>query len=110
MSAVRFHGPELDAALAAVPPPVEMEKEFGICLTALDSRTSDMVDRQMDNVFARPPEEVRAELRAEGMDVSALSDLDLLMITMRSVIGGTFTYALGAGYRLGAGLVGAEGA
>jgi hypothetical protein len=111
MNTIRFHGAEMDAALDAVPTPPEMVEQFGICLVALDARTGAFVDEQMEELFRRSPEEVRAELAmdpelaAEGADVSAMTDLDLLVLGIRSVIGGTFTYALGAGFRLGAGLV-----
>lgn len=43
-----LHGPDLDAAMeASVGGPEAMHADFGVCLTALDTRTRQLVDDQL---------------------------------------------------------------
>lgn len=96
---VRFHGPELDRAIDAVPEPTTMCERHGLCGTALDSRVTWMIDRQLEELD-RSADEVRAELEAAGVDVLAFTDEQLRYLTLRSAIGGAFTFGIGTAFEL----------
>lgn len=100
MSEPRFHGPELDAAIEAVPDPVTMCERHGLCLTALDSRITGIIDRQLEEL-QRSPEELRADLAAAGVPFTDdLTVEQLKGLALRSVIGGSFSMGVGTAFEL----------
>lgn len=91
-----FHGKELDAAMRSAeetPPP-----DMPICPSALDSRTKQVIDRQIQELTdPEVAEEIRKALIKAG---APFNDETVAGINLRSTIGGTFTMGIATGLAL----------
>ncbi len=98
-SGALFHGDDLDAAMNAGQGVEAFGERFGVCLTALDTRTRLLVNNQVE-ILASQQElaDARKELLAAG--IPDPSDELVSTLVLRGVIGGSFTYGLETGLRL----------
>lgn len=89
-----IHGPELDVAIGAAGAPEEM----GICLTALDSRVTAMIEGQLEeNLSDAGLDRARKAL----LDAGAPFDAGTVnYLAMRTAIGGAYTFGIAVGQEL----------
>lgn len=97
MARPRWHGDDLDAAMAKAGDPASM----GVCLSALESRVRPFVDSQIEEMtdpeLLKDTEAMLAE-RMNGPVEEGMASL----IQARSVIGGSFTFGIAVGLMLAA--------
>lgn len=92
----QLHGPEIDEALEFAEthtPPF-----LGLCLTALRTRTDQIIDSQLKT--GMDPEAVEEAKKALMRAGAPFDDEIAAGVVIRSAIGGTFTMGIAAGIKL----------